>query len=133
MRIFMRTALLTAVLLAGTSVVGAQVSVGIRIGPPPPPRVVRVVPANPGPGYVWLEGYWYPVGGHYRWHQGYWTRPPYEGAVWVGPRHDGERFYEGHWDGAHGYVAHDHRWDRDHDRDAGRWHDGDDHHDNDSR
>ncbi len=26
------------------------------------------VPISP----VWVGGYWYPVGGHYRWHDGYW-------------------------------------------------------------
>jgi hypothetical protein len=117
MRNFMKTALLAAMLLAGTSAVRAQVSVGIRIGPPPPPRVVHVTPVRPGLEFMWVEGYWYPVGGHYRWHEGYWTRPPYAGAHWVGPHHDGARFYEGYWDGPHGRFDHDHRWDHDHDRD----------------
>jgi WXXGXW repeat (2 copies) len=130
---FVRTTLLAAVLLAGTSVVSAQVSVGINIGPPPPPRVVRVVPANPGPGFVWLDGYWYPVDGHYRWHQGYWTRPPYEGARWVGPRHDGRQFYAGYWEGDRGRVEHDHHWDRDRNRDFDRRHDDNDNRDHDSR
>jgi WXXGXW repeat (2 copies) len=71
----------------------------------------------PGPGFVWIDGYWYAAGSRYRWHQGYWSRPPYEGAHWVGPRHDGERFYAGYWEGGHGRIEHDHRWDRDHDRD----------------
>jgi hypothetical protein len=93
-----------------------QVSVGIRIGPPPPPRVVHVIPASPGPEFIWTGGYWYPVGNHYKWHEGYWTRPPYAGARWVGPRHDGERFYNGYWEGERGRRDHDHRWDRDHDR-----------------
>jgi hypothetical protein len=30
----------------------------------------------------------------------------------VEPRHDGERYYEGYWDGNRGHVAHDHRSDR---------------------
>jgi hypothetical protein len=100
----------------------AQVSLGIRIGAPPPPRVLAVRPVAPGPEHVWVEGYWYPVGGHYRWHAGYWTRPPYEGARWVAPHHDGERFYAGFWDGPHGRVEHDHRWDHDRDRDFGHDH-----------
>jgi hypothetical protein len=90
-----------------------QVSIGIRIGPPPPPRVVRVLPRAPGPEFVWVGGYWYVVGGRWRWHDGYWTRPPFPGARWIAPRHDGERFYEGYWDGDRGRVDHDHRWDRD--------------------
>jgi WXXGXW repeat (2 copies) len=105
-----------------TGAVFAQVSVGIRIGPPPPPRVVRVQPSAPAPGYVWVSGYWYAAGNRYRWHDGYWTRPPYEGARWIEPHHDGERFFAGYWEGGHGRVEHDHRWDRDHDRDHGHDH-----------
>ena len=91
----------------------AQVSIGIRIGPPPAPRVAALRPANPGPDYMWVEGYWYPVGNHYKWHDGYWSRPPYSGAHWVAPRHDGERFFDGFWDGDHGRVDRDHEGDHD--------------------
>jgi hypothetical protein len=117
----MKKRLIALTLLAGGVVFG-QVSIGIRIGAPPPPRVVSVLPSRPGPEFIWVEGYWYPVGSHYRWHDGYWTRPPYAGARWVGPRHDGERFYEGYWDGDHGRRDHDHKFDKHHDRD---WHDHD--------
>jgi hypothetical protein len=124
----MRKTLMALALLAGGAVYG-QVSIGIRIGAPPPPRVVAVVPARPGPEFIWVEGYWYPVGGRYRWHEGYWTRPPYAGARWVGPRHDGDRFFEGYWDGDRGRYEHDHKFDKHHDRD---WHDHDrDRHDHD--
>jgi hypothetical protein len=105
---------LIALTLLTAGAIFAQVSIGIRIGAPPPPRVVRVQPPTPGPGYVWVAGYWYPVGNHYKWHDGYWTRPAYEGAHWVAPRHDGERFYAGYWEGGRGRIDHDHRWDRDH-------------------
>lgn len=86
--------LLAAMLLTAGLGFG-QVSLGIRIGPPPAPRVVRVRPVAPGPGYFWVDGYWYPDGGRYHWHEGYWTRPPYAGAHWVGPRHEGGMFYAG--------------------------------------
>jgi hypothetical protein len=111
---------LLLLLALGGGILGAQVSLGITIGAPPPPRVIPVRPVAPGPGYLWVEGYWYPVGHHYKWHAGYWSLPPYPGAVWVGPRHDGVRYYEGYWDGPRGRVAHDHHWDRDHERDR-RW------------
>ena len=124
MKTLTRIALLAATLLTGVSVANAQVSFGIRIGPPPPPRVVHVHPGRPGPGYIWVDGYWYPAAGRYRWHEGYWTRPPYAGAHWVGPRHDGAMFYAGFWDGPRGRFEHDHKWDRDHDRRDFR----DDHH-----
>ena len=131
MRNLIRITSLSSILLAAMLLVGipanAQISVGIRIGAPPEPRVVAVVPAQPGPEFVWVGGYWYPVGGHYRWHEGYWSRPPYEGARWVGPRHDGERFYAGYWDGPHGHFEHNHKWDHDHDRDHGRYKNHDDH------
>ena len=116
----MKTKLLFVSLLLGAGLLFAvpvSIGVGITIGPPPPPRVVAVRPAAPGPDYLWIEGYWYPVGGHYRWHDGYWTRPPYAGATWVVPHHDGHQYFEGYWDGPHGKVAHDHKWDKDHDRD----------------
>jgi hypothetical protein len=109
-------------LVAGTGL--AQFSVGIRIGAPPPARVIRVQPRSPGADYVWVDGYWYPVGRRYQWHAGYWTRPAYSGARWVAPRHDGQMFYEGHWEGDRGHVNHDHRWDkgRDRNRDYNRYH-----------
>jgi hypothetical protein len=115
----MKTKLLAVVLLAAGSVF-AQVSIGIRIGPPPPPRVIRVRPVAPGPDFVWVDGYWYAVGNHYKWHAGYWTRVPYAGARWVVPHHDGERFFAGYWEGDRGRFEHDHHWDRDHDRDYRR-------------
>jgi hypothetical protein len=120
--LFMKTKLLAFMLLAGGAVFG-QISIGVRIGPPPPARVIRVRPAAPGPGFIWLDGYWYAAGGHYRWHEGYWTRPPYAGAIWVAPHHDGERFFDGYWSGDRGRVEHDHRWDRDRNRDYDRDHD----------
>jgi len=80
--------------LAAASAFG-QVSIGIQIGAPPPPRVVRVLPARPAPDFVWIEGYWYPVGSRYNWHAGYWTRPVYVGSRWVAPRYEGGRYYAG--------------------------------------
>jgi hypothetical protein len=125
-------ALLALFLVVGLSAspARAQVSVGITIGAPPAPRVVAVVPATPGPEFVWVEGYWYPVGHHYKWHEGYWTRPPYAGARWVAPHHDGHQYFAGYWDGDHGRLEHDHHWDKKHDRDYYD-HDRDDHHDHD--
>jgi hypothetical protein len=117
MKTFVRVMLLAAMLMPAISVANAQISLGIRIGPPPAPRVVAVRPVSPGPAYFWVDGYWYPVSGHYRWHAGYWTRPPYEGAHWVAPHHDGQQYFVGYWDGPHGRVEHDHGWDHGKDRD----------------
>jgi hypothetical protein len=109
---------LALMLLAAGAVFG-QLSIGVRIGPPPRPRVVRVLPRSPGAGYVWVGGYYYPVGHRYTWHSGYWTRPAYVGARWVEPHHDGQQYFAGYWDGDRGRVNHDHQWDkgRDHNRD----------------
>jgi YXWGXW repeat-containing protein len=111
-------------MLAAAAVFG-QVSIGIRIGAPPPPRVIRVQPPSPGPGYLWVTGYWYPSGNKYKWHEGYWTRPPYASAHWVEPHHDGQRYFEGYWDGERGHVAHDHKWDKGHGHDRDYNHDHD--------
>lgn len=127
MKTLLKVAALSAFLLAGVST-KAQVSIGVQIGAPPPPRAVVVMPAQPEPESVFVAGYWYPVSGHYYWHEGYWTRPPYDGAHWVGPRHEGGRYFAGYWDGPHGRVDHDHKWDHDHAvRDNGRFHEHEDH------
>src|SRR3984893_4763475 len=131
MRKFIGAAVLAAMLLIGSPALKAQVSVGIGIGAPPPPRVYRVRPVEPGPGYIWVDGYWYVVNGHYVWHRGYWTLPPYGGAVWVGPRWEGGRYYNGYWEGDHGRFYHDHRWDRERERDRDRWRDHDREHERD--
>lgn len=116
----MRKTLLVLFLVSSAFTLSAQIGIGIRIGPPPPPRVVVVRPRAPGPGYVWVDGYQYPVNGRYRWHAGYWSRPPYEGARWIGPHHDGQQFFNGYWEGDHGRREHDHHSDRGHDRDYRR-------------
>jgi WXXGXW repeat (2 copies) len=114
--------LIISALFVGAATCAAQVSVGITIGAPPPPRVLAVRPVAPGPDFVWLDGYWFVDGHKWKWHPGYWTRAPYVGAHWVGPRYEGGKFYAGYWDGEHGQVAHDHRWDKEHDRDYNRHH-----------
>ena len=102
------------------SAASAQISFDVHIGNGPPPPRAYVVPAQPGPDYTWVEGYWYPQNGHYLWHNGYWTRPPYAGAYWVAPYYGNGRWTAGRWEGNRGVVMHDHRWDRDHRRDERR-------------
>jgi hypothetical protein len=107
----MKTKLLVLMLLAGTSVFArTHVSIGIGVGgygypaygygyyaAPPPPPLVTYAPVYPRPGYVWIPGYYYPVGPRYLWRAGYWARPPYVGARWVAPRYYGHRYYGGGW------------------------------------
>jgi WXXGXW repeat (2 copies) len=90
---------ISALLLTPASLANAQVTFGIRIGqPPPPPRWYRV-PTQPGPGYEWVEGYWYPQGGRYAWRNGYWARPPYAGAYWAAPYYASGQYFSGRWEG----------------------------------
>jgi WXXGXW repeat (2 copies) len=119
MRKLLQTVAVLALLLGPASAAQAQINVGIRIGPPPAPRDYRV-PPQPGPDYLWVEGYQYPQGSHYVWHNGYWTRPPYAGAYWVAPYHVNGQYFAGRWEGSRGNVAHDHRWDRGSQRDERR-------------
>lgn len=132
MKKILKTLALSVLLLAPSSLAHAQVSFGIRIGEPPPPRYYRV-PARPGPGYEWVEGYWYPNRGRWVWHDGYWTLPPYEGAYWSAPYYYGGQYYAGRWEGSRGYIDHDHRWDRQRDRDGHRERNRDRDHDRDDR
>jgi hypothetical protein len=106
MRSLLRTSVFIAMLLWTGSVMAAQISIGIRIGPPPPPRVVHVMPARPGPEFLWIDGYWYPMENHYRWHEGYWVRPPYPGAVWVTSRYESGHYIGGYWKSDRGRVEH---------------------------
>jgi hypothetical protein len=46
---------ISALLLVPASVAHAQISIGIRIGEPPPPRAYRV-PRQPAPDFVWDRG-----------------------------------------------------------------------------
>jgi WXXGXW repeat (2 copies) len=119
MRKLIQTLAISTLLLVPAATAHAQVSFGIRIGEPPPPRAYRV-PPRPGPDYVWIEGYQYPQGGRYVWHNGYWTRPPFADAYWVAPYHVGGQYFPGRWESNRGYLTHDHRWDRSRQRDERR-------------
>ena len=68
---------------------------------PPPPLRAEVVGVAPGPGYVWINGYWGSRGGRYEWVGGRYVRPPHRGARWEEPRWErrGDRyhFHDGRW------------------------------------
>ena len=67
---------------------------------PPPIRVESYGPA-PGPGYVWINGYWGYRGNDYVWNAGRWERPPRGRRRWEDGRweHRGNRYvwHEGRW------------------------------------
>jgi hypothetical protein len=119
MRKIVQTLAISALLFAPASVAQAQVSFGIQIGEPPAPRSYRV-PRQPGPDFVWVEGYQYPQGSRYLWHDGYWTRPPYQGAYWVEPYYVRGQYFAGRWEGNRGVIYHDYKWDRSKQRDERR-------------
>jgi YXWGXW repeat-containing protein len=69
--------------------------------PPPPAYGYGVVGVAPGPGFVWVNGYWDWRGGRWFWTRGTWVRPPRRHAVWVAPSYRpygrGYRYYAGRW------------------------------------
>jgi hypothetical protein len=74
--------LFVAVLALGTASI-SQGSVFVSVAIAPPPIPVYAQPICPGPGYLWVPGYWAygPVG--YYWVPGYWVLPPFVGALWT--------------------------------------------------
>ena len=93
------TLFVTGLLFSGnaTAAVNAHVYVNIR----PPAPIVETRVAAPGPGFVWVSGYYRHDGRAYVWVPGSWERPPHARAAWVRPRwaHDRHGYYmvEGHW------------------------------------
>lgn len=80
----------------------------------PPPIQTEVIPVAPGPGFIWIGGFWGYEGHHYVWHHGHYTRGP-AGNVWVRDSwvhsRRGWEYQRGHWEGGHGG---DHGGDHDH-------------------
>lgn len=76
---------------------GGQVVV---VAAPPPPRR-EVVYAPPGPGFIWVNGYWAWRGGRYVWIAGRYERPPHGHHRWQEPRWERRGgnyiFIEGRW------------------------------------
>lgn len=74
-------------------------AVFVRVGPPAYRE--EVIGVAPGPGYVWVAGYWAWGGADYYWVPGRWVARPYPRAVWVPGRWRAHRhswyWVEGHW------------------------------------
>jgi len=98
----MKRALWLTPVLAFFSLVGcAEHYYGYGYYAPPPPALrAEVYGYAPGPGYVWIGGYWNWDRG-YHWVPGSWARPPRPHAVWVPGRahYDHGRYYyeRGRW------------------------------------
>ena len=91
-----RFSILILLMAAISAAAKTRVSVGIHVGdgygyyPPPPAPFYVYQPACPGPGYVWVPGYWYGSSPGYSWRQGYWAPPGYRSF----PRGRGYRYYD---------------------------------------
>ncbi len=85
-RLFRFATLASALLAAGCVVVPAD---GYYAGGPvavaPPPPQVEVIGVAPGPGYIWIGGFWNWVGNRHAWVSGHWA-PQRPGHAWSGPR-----------------------------------------------
>ena len=78
--LLLATSLAFGALLSPTPAL-AQVELTVMIAPPPLP--VYEQPPIPGPGYLWVPGYWSygPYG--YFWVPGTWVEPPAVGLLWT--------------------------------------------------
>ncbi len=85
---------LSAVVTAASCVATAWVPLG------PPGAQVEVQTMAPGPGFIWINGWW-EWHGDWAWHRGYWARPPRPRATWEPPRWEhgerGWRWHPGQW------------------------------------
>jgi len=73
----------------------------VVVGEAPPAPFVEAVGIAPGPGYIWIGGYYHWYGNRWGWVRGHYELPPRRGAVWVAPRYEwrgGHRVYiRGFW------------------------------------
>jgi YXWGXW repeat-containing protein len=87
----------------------AAVSVGISVGFAPPALPVYDQPPIPGPGYVWMPGYWAWGPNGYYWVPGTWVLPPGIGLYWTPPWWGWNGavyvFHPGYWGPSVGYYG----------------------------
>lgn len=82
-----KNVLIAAILAFGFAATSLAAVVYVQVGPPT--AIVETAPARPGPGYVWVGGYYRWDGARYRWVHGAWVR---HAGAWC----------EGHWRHVHG-------------------------------
>jgi hypothetical protein len=83
-----------ALFSASTALADLSINIGVE-APPPPPRQEVIVGVSPGPGFVWIGGYWDGSPGHYTWVGGHWDRPPHGNSQWYAPHWDRDK--DGHY------------------------------------
>src|SRR5215469_8814731 len=72
-----------AVAFPAVSFASVDVSIGISVNTPPPALPVYEQPVIPGPGYIWVPGYWAWGPAGYYWVPGVWEMPPAVGMLWT--------------------------------------------------
>ena len=95
-------AVLAGILLASSAFVGCGGGyAAFRVGAPPPPSVVGAIGVAPGPGFLWVDGFWDLRGSRWVWVDGRWARPPRGRTHWEPDRWerhgDRWRYNRGHW------------------------------------
>jgi hypothetical protein len=106
-----------------------DVSIGVDIGPPPPP-VIEYVPVAV-PGHVWAPGYWASNGHRHVWNGGRWerARPGYSHVAGHWQQHGGRWYREpARWEAHNSHGRRDYemrsRYGNDHDRGSSNRRDG---------
>jgi hypothetical protein len=96
----MAVALLGGCVIAPYGYYDRQPAPGPVVDVEPPPPQYEVVPAAPGPAYVWIGGYWAWQLGRHVWIGGRWAQPPV-GHAWVpgrwGRHGRGWAWHGGYW------------------------------------
>jgi hypothetical protein len=86
MRVFcgaLTPVLLALAMIAAPKMSVAQIAVGVNITVEPPELPVYDQPELPGPGYIWVPGYWAWGDDGYFWVPGTWILPPAVGLLWT--------------------------------------------------
>ena len=80
-KLFHRSLLLAAMIVAFTGTSSAALIFSINFAPPPLP--VYEQPLCPGEGYIWTPGYWAYSDDGFFWVPGTWVLPPDQGLLWT--------------------------------------------------
>lgn len=97
-KIFLAAILIASGFVASSTPVRAQQPTVIYVQTAPPQPETEPEPALPGPGYVWVPGYYQWTGSEYVWVRGHYVQ--HAGAWCAGEwRHDDQGWYfvPGHW------------------------------------